>query len=156
MIRRKLKEFVSVGVFEIIDEWTHQWIEDLKWEEAFEKYGECDVWSSYTNASCSYTSANGNNPSWNVAVWVWIPGMHCGVSNDCPFTIPGEIVMDGDMRTITFTGKKSGLLITVCEMGPNDYSVWWRDESERNMENRGFSVRGTSRQIYPDLKEELR
>ena len=156
MGKRKLKDYTGTGVFEIIDEWTHQWIADLPWEEAFEKYGDCEVWGSYTNKSCKHPSANGDMPSWNTAVWIWIPGMHCGISNDGPFTIPGEIVMEGNMKTITFTGKKSGQLITVYELGPNDYSVWWRDESERDMETRGCSVRGTAKQIYPDLKEDLR
>ena len=136
--RRKLKECVSTGVFEIIDEWTHRWVADLPWEEAFEKYGECEVCGSYTNRTCKHPNANGDDPSWETAVWIWIPGMHCGIWNDGPFTIPGEIKMEGDMRTITFTGKKSGMLITVYELGDNDYSVWWRDESERYMDTEGI------------------
>ena len=156
MEKRKLKDYTNTGEFEIIDEWTHQWIENLPWEKAFEKYGDCEVWASYTNRSCDHPNASGETPSWETAVWIWIPGMHIGYSNKDPHTIPGEVVMEGDMRTLTFFGNKSGLLITVYELGPNDYSVWWRDESERDMDTRGCSVRGTSKEIYEELKEELK
>ena len=102
MSKGKLKTFINTGEFEIIDEWTHHWIADLPWEEAFEKYGECEVWSSYTNGSCKYQNASGKTPSWNTAVWIWIPGLHGGYSNRNPFTIPGEVVMNDGNRTITF------------------------------------------------------
>ena len=155
MAKHKLKDFVNTGIFEVIDEWTHQWIADLPWEEAFEKYGDCDVWSSYTNASCDHPSKSGETPSWNTAVWIWIPGMHCGSSSHASFTIPGTVIEADGMKRIDFIGKKSGQLITVYEMGRDDYCAWWRDEAEKDMENRGFSVRGTADQIKEELKGEL-
>lgn len=147
MAKRKLKEYVETGVFEIIDEWTHQWIADLPWKEAFEKYGDCDVWSSYTNASCKEPSANGDMPSWNTAVWIWIPGMHCGVSNDCPFTIPGEVKDYPGYREISFTGKRTGQKITVTEYCAYDYNVYFHNDD--------YSMRGETKDIYKELKEEL-
>ena len=155
MSKGKLKTFINTGEFEIIDEWTHHWIADLPWEEAFEKYGECEVWSSYTNGSCKYQNASGKTPSWNTAVWIWIPGLHGGYSNRNPFTIPGEVVMNDGNRTITFIGKKSGELITVEEFSPDDYSVWWRGKSEANDEFAGCSVRGTAKEIIEELKGEI-
>ena len=146
-MKRKLTEFINTGVFEIIDEWTHQWIGDFEWEKAFEKYGECEVWSAYTIGSCSYPSASGDNPSWNTAVWVWIPGMHCGVSNDCPFTIPGEVEDHHGFRSIRFVGRKTGQKITVIEYSAYDYSVYFHTDD--------YSVRGETKDIYKELKEEL-
>ena len=146
-MKRKLKEFISTGVFEIIDEWTHRYIEDLPWKEAFAKYGDCEVWASYTNASCSEPSANGDQPSWNTAVWIWIPGMHCGVINKDPFTIPGEVEDHPGFRSIRFVGRKTGQKITVIEYSAYDYSVYFHTDD--------YSVRGDAKQIYECLKEEL-
>lgn len=54
-----------------------------------------------------------------------------------------------------FFGRTAGLLITVYQHGDDDYSAWWRDESERDNELAGFSVRGTKEQILDEIKEEI-
>ena len=149
---KKLKEIsADVGEFEIIDEWNHQWVEDLPRVEAIAKYGECEVWSTYTAASSKLPDANGKTPSWKLAVWIEIPGMKIGRWNSDNL----HLRFVGNENDATFIGKKSGQLITVHKYGPDDYSAWWRDESERDMENRGFSVRGTAKDIIAELKGEI-
>ena len=155
MSKGKLNTFINTGEFEIIDEWTHQYIETLPFAEAFAKYGECEVWASYTSGFSQLPNSKGETPSFKTDVWVWIPGLHGGYRNRDPFTIPGEVVECEGRKTITFIGKKSGLLITVEQFSPNDYAVWWRDKSEKDMENRGYSVRGTAKQIIEELKGEI-
>lgn len=51
-------------------------------------------------------------------------------------------------------GRKSGQLITVHKYGVDDYSAWWRDESDRDNETAGYSVRGTAEQIIKELEGE--
>ena len=55
------------------------------------------------------------------------------------------------MTEATFIGKKSGQLITVYRHGYDDYEAWWRDESEKEKEVAGCSVRGTAEQIIEEL-----
>ena len=54
-----------------------------------------------------------------------------------------------------FIGRKTGCLITVSTLGPDDYCAWWRDESERDKETAGFSVCGTKEDIWDEIKEEI-
>ena len=54
-----------------------------------------------------------------------------------------------------FFGRKTGLLITVYQHGDDDYSACWRDETEKDDELAGFSVRGTKQQIIDEIKEEI-
>lgn len=54
-----------------------------------------------------------------------------------------------------FIGRATGLLITVYQHGDDDYGAWWRDESEKENEFAGFSVRGTKEQILDEIKEEI-
>ena len=54
-----------------------------------------------------------------------------------------------------FIGRKTGQLITVTRHGDDDYSAWWRDETEKDDELAGFSVRGTKEQILDEIKEEI-
>lgn len=56
---------------------------------------------------------------------------------------------------VTFTGKKTGLMITITRYGQDDYCAWWRDESEINKETAGYSVRGTLLDIVSEIKEEV-
>ena len=58
-------------------------------------------------------------------------------------------------KRFEFFGRTAGLLITVYKHGDDDYSAWWRDESERDNELAGFSVRGTKEQILDEIKEEI-
>lgn len=155
MSKGKLKTFTNTGEFYIIDEWTGRWIETLPRNKAIAKYGECEVWGSYTSGNSKLPDGNGKMPSWRTDVWVWIPGLHGGYSNRNPFTIPGEVVMNDGNRTITFVGKKSGELITVEEFSPDDYSVWWRDDLEVDDEFAGCSVRGTAKEIIKELEGEI-
>ena len=155
MSKGKLKTFVNTGEFYIIDEWTGRWIETLPRDKAIAKYGECEVEASYTAGNSKFPDGNGKTPSLKTDVWIDIPGMHGGYSNRNPFTIPGEVVMNDGHRTITFVGKKSGMWITVEEFSPDDYSVWWRDDSEADDEFAGCSVRGTAEQIIEELKGEI-
>ena len=147
---RKLKEFVSTGEFGIIDNFNHQWVEQLPRDKAIAKYGECDVWSSYTAGSSQVPDGEGNVPSWQTDVWVEIPGMKIGPWNDTNL----HLRFCGTQDEATFVGKKSGQLITVYRHGDNDFFAWWRDESEKDMENRGFSVRGTAKDIIKELEGE--
>ena len=150
---RKLKELTGsrIGEFEIIDDWNHQWVEDLPWDKAIAKYGECEVDGTYTAANSQYPDDTGKTPSWKVAVWIKIPGMKIGVWNNTN----KHLRFVGNLEEATFIGKKSGQLITVHKYGHDDYSAWWRDASERNMENRGFSVRGTAKEIIEELEGEI-
>lgn len=54
-----------------------------------------------------------------------------------------------------FVGKKTGCLITVTRYGENDYSAWWRVESEKDNPHAGYSVRGTLAQIINEIMEEV-
>ena len=151
MSKGKLKTFVNSGEFEIIDDWNHQYVETLPRDEAINKYGDCEVWGSYTMESCKLPDGNGKVPSWKTAVWIDIPGMKIGYWNSDNL----HLRFCGTDTEATFLGNKSGQLITVHKYGPDDYSAWWRDESERDMENRGFSVRGTAKDIIAELKGEI-
>lgn len=141
---KTLKELncTDTAEFEIIDEWTHREIETLPRDETLAKYGNCKVYGTYTCGSIAYKG-------FKTAVWLWIPGMHIGYGNGNGLTIP----CDGD--EVTFTGKKSGQLITVTQYGPDDYSAWWRDPEQADDETAGCSVRGTGYQIYQEIKEEV-
>ena len=149
-MRRKLKEINGAGEFEIIDDWNHQWVEDLSRSEAIAKYGECEVWSTYTAASSNVPDGNGKVPSWKIAVWIEIPGMKIGCWNSTNL----HLRFIGNADEATFIGKKSGQFITVKRYGPDDYSAWWRDESDRDDETAGCSVRGTAEQIIKALEGE--
>lgn len=70
---KKLREYTSSGEYEIISERTHQYIEDLPRDEANAKYGDCEVWGSYTIKSSPLPDGNGKVPSFKTAVWIWIP-----------------------------------------------------------------------------------
>ena len=148
---KKLKDYTSVGEFDIIDEWNHTFIESLPRDEAIAKYGECEVWGHYTSGESKIPDGNGNTPSFKTDVWLWIPGMKIGYGNRSPNL---HLFFCGNETEATFIGKKSGQLITVYKYGPDDYSAWWRDESERDMEYRGCSVRGTAKQIIEELEGE--
>ena len=54
----------------------------------------------------------------------------------------------------TFTGK-SGLLITIHKWGEDDYSAWFRDESEKDNVFAGYSVRGSAQDIMNELEGEI-
>lgn len=69
---KKLKDFRQTGEFGIIDNRTHHYIEDLPREEAIAKYGECEVWSSYTAGFSSVPDADGRIPSFKTGVWIKI------------------------------------------------------------------------------------
>lgn len=147
----KLKDYTNTGEFRIIDAWNHQYVETLPYKEAFEKYGECDVDSSYTAGSSNLQNASGTRPSWQTDIWVDIPGMKIGYWNRTNL----HLRFVGNADEATFIGKKSGQLITVHEYGPDDYSVWWRDQSEADVDTAGCSVRGTAEQIVAELKGEI-
>ena len=138
----KLKEFINTATFNIIDDWTCMWIERLGAKEAIEKYGDCDVWSSYTSG--------GYFPEFTTDVWVEIPGMHLSNAANHKITIPS--VRDDFAE---FVGRKTGMLITVTKYGDDDYDAWWRYESERDNETAGYSVRGTMAQIVDELEGEV-
>ena len=148
---KMLKELTGVGEFEIIDDWNHELIETLPRDEAVAKYGECKMCGSYTAGSSEIPDENGSVPSWKLAVWIDIPGMRIGPGNGTNL----HLCFIGNDEEATFEGKKSGQLITVYKYGWDDYSAWWRDASERNMENRGFSVRGTAKEIIEELEGEI-
>lgn len=148
--RWKLKEYTGTGRFNIIDDWNHQFIESLPREEAIAKYGECEVWCHYTSGTSDIPDADGKTPSWETDVWVIIPGMKIGVSNSDNL----HLRFIGTNDEATFIGKKSGQLITVKRYGRDDYSAWWRDESDRDNETAGYSVRGTAEQIIKELEGE--
>ena len=150
MSRGKLKEFINTGEFEIIDDWNHQFVECLPRDEAIAKYGECEVWGSYTSASSQLPDGNGKIPSWRTDVWVDIPGMKIGAWNRTNL----HLRFCGTEDEATFIGRKSGQLITVYKHGCDDYSAWWRDESDRDNETEGYSVRGTAEQIIKELEGE--
>lgn len=148
---KKLEEFKSAGRFNIIDNWTHNFVESLPRDVAIAKYGYCDVCGSYTSKSCDLPDGNGKTPSFEVDVWVEIPGMKIGVWN-------GEnlhLRFIGDENEATFTGKKSGQLVAVNKWGADDYSVWWRDASEKDYLFAGHSVRGTANDIIRELEGEI-
>lgn len=148
---KKLKEYVSIGRFNIIDNWNHQWVESLPRDEAIAKYGECEADSTYTSKSCELPDGNGKIPSWEVDIWVDIPGMKIGYWNSTNL----HLRFIGNADEATFIGKKPGQLITVKRYGPDDYSAWWRDESEKDNDTAGYSVRGTAEQIIDELKGEI-
>lgn len=150
MSKGKLKTFANSGEFEIIDDWNHQWVERLPRDKALAKYGECEVYGSYTSGTSQLPDGNGKTPSFKTDVWVDIPGMKIGYWNDTNL----HLRFCGTQDEATFIGRKSGQLITVYRYGPDDYSAWWRDESERDMEYRGWSVRGTAKQIIEELEGE--
>lgn len=64
-------------------------------------------------------------------------------------------MMDINEKRFEFFGRKTGLLITVYQHGDDDYSAWWMDETEKDNELAGFSVRGTKEQILDEIKEEI-
>ena len=146
---KKLKEIsADVGEFEIIDEWNHQWVEDLPRVEAIAKYGECEVWSTYTAASSKLPDANGKTPSWKIAVWIEIPGMKIGGWNSYNL----HLRFCGNADTAAFTGRISGLEITVTKNGFDDYEAWWHESGDGELQ--GYSVRGTAKQIIQEIREE--
>lgn len=147
---KKLREIMSAGEFEIIDDWNHQWLEDLPRDEAIAKYGDCDVWSTYTAGSSKIPDGNGKVPSWKTAVWLDIPGMRIGGWN----TDNLHLRFCGTDDEATFVGK-SGQLITVRHYGFDDYSVWFRYLDDADVETAGYSVRGTAKQIIDELKGEI-
>lgn len=147
---RKLKENMSAGEFEIIDDWNHQWVEDLPRDDAIAKYGECEVCGSYTAASSKLPDGNGKTPSWKTAVWLDIPGMKIGYGNGNNI----HLRFCGDQNEATFTGKKTGQLITVTKNDANDYEVWFRDESEKDKDTAGCSVRGSAMDIITEIYDE--
>ena len=151
MAMRKLKDFITTGEFEIIDEFNCQYVETLPRDKAVAKYGECEVWQQYTSGDSQIPDGNGNVPSWKTDVWVQIPGMKIGYGNRSPNL---HLFFCGDQTEATFIGKKSGQLITVYKYGPDDYSAAFCDPSEKGMETRGCSVRGTAAQIIEEIKEE--
>lgn len=147
---KKLKEIMSAGEFEIIDEWNHQWVEDLPRDEAIAKYGECEVCSTYTAGSSQVPDGNGKVPSWKVAVWIEIPGMKIGGWNSDNL----HLRFVGDQNEATFIGKKSGQLITVTKYDYDDYSAWWRSADRKDDETAGYSCRGTAKDIIAEIYEE--
>lgn len=141
MRRCKLRDCVNTEVFEIIDDWTHQHIATLKYDDAIEKYGECEVEGTYTEAWVEY--------GWRTSVWLNIPGMKlCGSGNQ------RLNIYDRNGDEATFRGKKTGQLITVTKYGEDDYSAWWHD-SENSAETEGCSVRGTMWQIMDEMEGEF-
>ena len=68
---KKLKDYDNsdVAEFEIIDEWTKQYVETLGRDEALKKYGDCDVYGTYTSKCVPYKG-------FAVDVWLMIPGDH--------------------------------------------------------------------------------
>lgn len=141
MGKGKLRTFISTAVFEIIDDWTHQHIATLNYEDAVEKYSDCEVWNSYTEGWA--------DTGWRTSVWVDIPGMKlCGYGNK------RLNIYDRNGDEATFRGKKSGQLITVTKYGKDDYSAWWHD-SENSAETEGYSVRGTMWQIMDEMEGEF-
>lgn len=137
----KLRDYMNTEIFEIIDDWTHQHIATLEYDDAVKKYGDCEVWSSYTEAWVEY--------GWRTSVWLDIPGMKlCGYDNK------KLNIYDRHDDEATFRGKKSGQLITVTKYGFNDYSAWWHD-SEKSTETDGCSVRGTMWQIMAEMEGEF-
>ena len=147
---KKLKDYVTAGEFEIVDNWNHQHIEDLPRDEAIAKYGECNVCGSYTSAISKLPDGNGNTPSWKVAVWLDIPGMKIGRWNSENL----HLLFIGNDEEATFIGK-SGLLITVWKHGKDDYGAWWRDATERDKDTAGYSVRGRAFHIIDELEGEI-
>lgn len=148
---KKLKEIMSAGEFEIIDEWNHQWVEDLPRDEAIAKYGECEVCSTYTAASSQIPDGNGKVPSWKVAVWIEIPGMKIGRWNSDNL----HLRFIGDQNEATFLGNRTGQLITVTKHDYDDYSAWWRSADRKDDETAGYSCRGTAKDIIAELKGEI-
>lgn len=148
---KKLKEIMSAGEFEIIDEWNHQWVEDLPRDEAIAKYGECEVCSTYTAASSQIPDGNGKVPSWKIAVWIEIPGMKIGRWNSDNL----HLRFVGNENDATFLGKRTGQLITVTKHDYDDYSAWWRSADRKDDETAGYSCRGTAKDIIAELKGEI-
>ena len=137
----KLKEMKGTTLVRIIDNYTAQHLETLDFADAVEKYGECEIFGSYTEGF--------HNGGFKTSVWINIPGMKlCGFGN-VRINIRWQT---GDEAT--FRGKKSGQLITVTRYGNNDYSAWWHD-SESSSETEGYSVRGTMWQIMDEMKGEF-
>lgn len=87
-MERKLKDIKTAGRFVIIDAWSKKYLGNLPYAEAIEKYGDCKVEGAYTSRSCELPDANGKTPSWEIDVWIWIPGKHLGYANENPVTIP--------------------------------------------------------------------
>ena len=140
---RTLKDFTYTETFVIIDDWTHQVIEELPRDKAIIIYGDCEVTGSYTSGWCGQ--------GFKTDVWVRIPGMKIGYWNDTNL----HLRWIGTEDRATFIGAKSGLLITVEKFGADDYSVWWRDVSEGDDETAGYSVRGTAEEIIKELEGEI-
>lgn len=138
-MRKKLKAYVNVAEFRIIDDFTAQDIELLPRAEALKKYGDCVV-------RCGYTEKWLGN-GWRTSVWLDIPGMKLSGYDNQRINIPG-----GTSDEATFRGRKTGMLITVTKYGENDYSAWWHDEEGK--ETDGYSVRGTMWQIVDEMKGE--
>lgn len=140
MHRCKLRDCVNTEVFEIIDDWTHQHIATLEYDDAIAKYGDCYVFGAYTEAWVEY--------GWRTSVWIDIPGMKlCGSGNQ------RLNIYDRNSDEATFRGKKTGQMITVTKYGKDDYSAWWH--SENDTETDGFSVRGTMYQIMDEMEGEF-
>lgn len=68
-MRAKLAEFTKTEVFRIIDQHTHQYIETLPRDEAIAKYGQFEVWGSYTDGFTS--NSKPGDPKYKTTVWVW-------------------------------------------------------------------------------------
>ena len=145
---KKLKEFENTGEFRIIDAFNHTFVERLPRDEAIAKYGECEVDCSYTDGFCKEDKPDGT-PWFKTSVWVNIPGMKIGPWNGTNL----HLLFCGDENQASFVGKVSGMYITVMRHGRDDYEAWWH-ESESDDELKGYSVRGTAKQIIAEIKEE--
>ena len=150
MEKLRIRDCTNAGEFGIIDAWTKKRIEDIPWQKAFEKYGECLIESAFTTGFSKVRNPSGTKPSFKADVWIDIPGMKLGYMCGERYTIPSN-----NPDEATFVGKKTGQLITVTRNGKDDYEAWWRDESEADKETAGYSVRGTMLQIIDELKGEI-
>ena len=131
-----------IAEFVIIDSWTMRMVERLPRAEALAKYGECELCQGYTEAFVP--------GGFRTSVWVRNPGMHLGYYSDLPITLPSD-----NPNEASFVGKKTGIYITVTKHGPDDYSVWFRDEFAKDDITAGFSVRGTMMDIVNEIREEV-
>lgn len=68
---KKLKELNNsrVAQFQIVDEWSHQYVETLDRDDAIRKYGNCEVYGSYTSGCVK-------DKGFVTDIWLWLPGQH--------------------------------------------------------------------------------
>lgn len=151
---RLVKDCVSIGEFEIIDDWNHQYVETLPRNEAIKKYGSCPVCSSYTEGSSQIPDGNGHVPSWKTSVWIDIPGFKIGVWNGTNIHLRFCENIFGDKNEAHFHGKKTNRTVTIKRSNPDNpyyYDIDW--------DFAGFitdSVRSVSARIAVEIvKEEL-